>query len=235
MSDLSSFYKSKSWQKLLHVIKFERLNEDGELICAYCGKPIVRAYDCIGHHKIYLTPENVDDASISLNPDNIELVHHACHNKIHQKFGHSKREVFIVYGSPCSGKNSYVKEVMEEGDLIVDIDNLWQSVSGCDRYVKPPRLKAVVFALRDSLLQAVKYRTGKWNNAYIIGGYPFQGERERLCSEMGAREVFISTPKEECISRLLSDSERDHEKWMTYIDDWWRKYSPDTRPIEENF
>jgi len=226
MYSLNNFYKSKEWQKLLTNIKAERLNEDGELICAYCGKPIVRAYDCIGHHKIYLTDENINDYEISLNPMNVELVHHKCHNKIHNKFGHSKREVFLVWGSPCSGKSSYVESVMSEGDLIVDMDNIWQCVSGMERYVKPARLNSVVFKIRDELLNAVKYRIGKWNNAYVIGGYPFQGERERICTELGARDIFIDTGKEECISRLMNDSDRDLVEWQKYIEDWWGKFLP---------
>lgn len=226
MYSLNNFYKSKEWQKLLANIKAKRLNEDGELICAYCGKPIVRAYDCIGHHKIYLTDENVNDYEISLNPMNVELVHHKCHNKIHNKFGHSKREVFLVWGSPCSGKSSYVESVMSEGDLIVDMDNIWQCVSGMERYVKPARLNSVVFKIRDELLNAVKYRIGKWNNAYVIGGYPFQGERERICTELGARDIFIDTGKEECIFRLMNDADRDLVEWQKYIEDWWRKFLP---------
>lgn len=80
---LSTFYKSREWGKLLSVIRTEWINEQGEIICAYCGKPIVKKYDCIGHHKIPLTEDNVDDVSISLNPENIDLLHHRCHNKIH--------------------------------------------------------------------------------------------------------------------------------------------------------
>lgn len=228
MYSLNNFYKSKEWQKLLQVIKSERLNEDGELLCAYCNKPIVRQYDCIGHHKIYLTEENVNNRDISLNPDNIELVHHRCHNKIHNKFGHGKREVFIVYGSPCSGKSTYVKSVMEPGDLIIDMDSIWQCISGQKRYDKPSRLNAVVFKVRDSLLEAVKYRLGKWNNAYVIGGYPFQGERERLSDELGARLIYIESTKEECYERLASDSERDQVEWKRYIDEWWRRFNPNS-------
>jgi sarcosine oxidase delta subunit len=228
--NLGNFYKSKEWQKLLQNIKAERLNEDGELICAYCGKPIVKMYDCIGHHKIYLTDENVNDYDISLNPMNIDLVHHRCHNKIHNKFGHNKREVFLVYGSPFSGKSSYVESVRDDGDLIVDMDNIWQCVSGCDRYIKPARLNAVVFKLRDELLNAVKYRLGKWDNAYVIGGYPFEGERVRLCNELGAREIFINTEKDECIRRMMNSNDRDPEEWSKYIEDWWRKFAPLSPP-----
>ena len=67
---ISSFYRSKPWIDLMTVIRLERGN-----ICEHCGKPIVKKYDAIGHHKIELTEENVEDANISLNPDNIMLVH----------------------------------------------------------------------------------------------------------------------------------------------------------------
>lgn len=223
---LYNFYRSKEWQSLLKVLKLERLTESGELVCEYCGKPIVNKYDCIGHHKIYLTEENYTDVNISLNPDNIQLVHHRCHNRIHDKLGYSKREVYIVYGAPLAGKSSWVKEVSEPGDLIVDMDSLWEAVSGQPRYVKPNRLKGVVFSLRNSLLESIRYRRGKWNNAYIIGGYPYQAERQRLIDSLGAREVFIDTSKEECINRLAAcEDGRDKVEWSKYIDDWFKLYT----------
>lgn len=221
---LYDFYRSDKWEKLLVVIKSERVDAEGNIICERCGKPIVRAYDCIGHHKIELTEENYIDASISLNPDNIALVHHKCHNKIHNKLSYSARQVFVVYGSPLSGKTTYVKEIAEEGDLIVDMDSIWQCISGCDRYVKPNRLKSVAFSVRDNLLEAVKYRKGKWLNAYVIGGYPFKAERERVSSVLGAREILISTTKEECLQRLYNSEDRNTEEWEKYINDWWLQY-----------
>lgn len=223
-NSLTEFYKSKEWQSLLEVLKLERLNDEGLLICEHCGKPIIKKYDCIGHHKHELTPENVNNYEISLNPDNIDLVHHKCHNQIHNKLYDGNRQVFIVYGSPLAGKSSWVADNMAEGDLIIDIDSIWQAVSGCDRYVKPNRLKAVVFAVRDNLLESVRYRRGKWLNAYVIGGYPFQGERERLADMLGAREIFIDTDKAECIKRLYASEDRDIAEWTKYIETWWQQY-----------
>lgn len=220
---LYNFYRSDSWESLLKVLKLERL-QDGELICEYCGKPIVKAYDCIGHHRIELTEENYTDYNISLNPLNVMLVHHRCHNLIHNKLSYSGRQVFIVYGSPLSGKTSYVREAMSEGDLIVDLDNIWQAISGCDRYVKPARLKAIVFSVRDNLLESIRYRRGKWLNAYIIGGYPYQAERERLADQLGARLIHIDTDKEECLNRLAADESRDFNEWSQYIEDYFLKY-----------
>ena len=222
---LYNFYRSKEWERLLEVLKLERVDSQGNIICAHCGKPIIKAYDCIGHHVIELTEENYTDANISLNPDNILLVHHKCHNIIHNKLGYAQRQVFIVYGSPLSGKSSYVAEAMSEGDLIIDLDSIWQCVSGCDRYVKPQRLRSVVFAVRDNLLESVKYRRGKWLNAYVIGGYPFKAERDRLVDTLGAREVFIDTDKDTCLQRLYESEGRDKVEWERYINDWWLQYS----------
>ena len=229
MFDLFTFYRSKEWQKLLQQIKQERLDQDGQIICEECGRPIVRAYDIIGHHKTELTPENVNDYAISLNPENIALVHHRCHNIIHDKLGMMKtREVFIVYGPPLSGKTSWVKENKNDGDLVIDLDNIWESITGGPRYSKPPRLKAVAFKIRDAEIEAAKYRQGKWLNAYIIGGYPLQGERERLAKELGAREIYIEASEEECIARLEAepDGGRDKEEWRGYIAEWFRRYTP---------
>lgn len=220
---LYNFYRSKQWEKLLAVLKMERA-ADGQIICEHCGKAIVKAYDCIGHHKVPLTEENYTNADISLNPDNIALVHHRCHNLIHNKLAHTSRQVFIVYGAPLSGKTSYVQDAATEGDLIVDMDSIWECVSGCERYVKPQRLKGVVFAVRDTLIECVKYRRGKWNNAYIIGGYPYKSERERMVDILGAREVFVEATKEECLERLEKSVDRDKKQWETFIETWFKQY-----------
>lgn len=232
IGSLSDFYKSKEWQDLLKILKLSRLNEEGNIICECCGKPIVKKYDCIGHHIIELTMANVYNADISLNPANIQLVHHACHNKIHHRLGRIERAVWLVYGAPLSGKTKYVADVRQDGDLIVDIDSIWQAVSGCERYVKPKRLNGVVFNLRDTLVEAVKHRLGKWENAYIIGGYPIFNERKRLIESLGAREIFIDTSKEVCLARLdLCNDGRNKNDWKKYINDWFFAYTP---PYSEN-
>lgn len=228
---LSNFYQSDEWIALRLGVINERLNDEGFVICEYCGKPIVRAYDIIAHHKEELTEENVNDANISLNPENIMLVHHRCHNYIHNKLGYSSKKIYLVYGAPLSGKTSYVKSVREPGDLIIDMDNIWQCVSDCDRYIKPARLNAVVFKVRDTMLDAVRYRLGKWNNAYIIGGYPLISERERLIREFGAEAIYIECSMDECMRRLNECSDnRDKTEWAKYISNWFHRYTPPILP-----
>ena len=228
MYDLGNFYQSKEWHNLLITLKMERLNENGEIICEYCGKPITRAYDIIGHHKTELTDENVNDFNVSLNPTNISFVHHRCHNYIHNKLGYAVRNVYLVYGPPLAGKRTWVKDNMSEGDLIIDMDNIWECISGLGRYVKPKRLNAVAFLVRDALLDAVKYRRGKWQNAYVVGGYPLQSERERLCKDLCAREIYIEADQEDCKKRIGAQGMPDEidKAYEEYIDEWFERYIP---------
>lgn len=223
-----TFYRSKEWHQLLQQIKEDRTNSDGHILCEYCNKPILKQYDMIGHHKQELTEENVNDFNISLNPDNIALVHHRCHNYIHDKLSYSQREVFLVYGPPLAGKTSWVDAARQQGDLILDIDNIWQSISGCPRYIKPNCLKAVVFKLRDTELDCIKYRLGRWRNAYIVGGYPNEAERQRLCRELNAREIFINASQEECLKRLEASEDGRGEEWAKYISAWFEEYTATT-------
>lgn len=225
---LQRFYKSKTWEKFIFGLRSERAQADGTIICEHCGKPIVKAYDCIGHHKEELTDGNVDDVMIALNPANVMLVHFRCHNEIHKRFGYAGRliqNVYIVYGAPCSGKTSYVKEIAESGDLILDIDRLWGAVraENCGAYEKPRELKTNIFALRDCILDMIRVRRGRWNNAYIIGGYPLQGERERLADSVGAKQIiFVDTPKAVCLERAKLKS----SEWTEYVNNWFDRYTP---------
>ncbi len=231
---LETFYQSREWIGLMQGIKNERMHDDGFIYCEHCGKPIVRKYDCIGHHLIFLNEENVNDVNVSLNPKLIQLVHHKCHNLIHNKLGYVRKEIFLVYGSPLSGKTSYVESVREAGDLVVDIDSIWECISGCPRYIKPGKLNAVAFGVRDYLMDCVKHRLGKWDNAYIVGGYPLISERERLVRELGAREIYIESSHEECLMRLEACEDRDKNQWKKFIDEWWRRYTPPGTQLSDN-
>jgi hypothetical protein len=222
---LYQFYRSDQWQKFREVVINERTQADGFIYDEVTNKPILKKYDIILHHKIHLTEENYTDTDISLNPDNIMVVSHKTHNKIHNKLGYSGREVFLVYGSPLSGKTSYVNSVLEQGDLVIDIDSIWQCISGQPRYVKPNRLKSIVFSVRDNLLESVKYRRGKWSNCYVIQSLPFKNDRDRLADDLGAKLIHIDTDKSECLQRLYDNNDgRDINEWEKYINEYFENY-----------
>ena len=228
------FYKSKQWESFRKVIIEQRADPDGFVRCAICGKPILKKYDLIVHHKKELTEANVNDALVALNPDNVECVHFKCHNMLHDRWqggngGYKPvtKKVFIVYGSPCSGKSTWVKSVATEDDLVVDLDNIWQMISINDKYIKPAALKSVVFQIRDGLYDIIKYRSGKWHNAYVITGGALLGDRERLKRRVGADDlIFIDTDMNTCIKRAADRGDASDE-WIQYINDWFAQYQPE--------
>lgn len=64
------FYMSKAWKKLRTYI-YEDVDHK---LCRRCGAP-----GKIVHHKVWLTPDNIDDPYISLNPDMLETLCEECH------------------------------------------------------------------------------------------------------------------------------------------------------------
>ena len=137
-------------------------------------------------------------------------------------------EVYLVYGCPCSGKGEYIEEVVEPGDLIVSIDRIREALTGKGPYDPAKGINTLVFGVRDYLFESVKIRRGRWNNAYIVGGFPLVSERERLCKALGARQIYVESTREECIARLhASPYGRDMGVWEAYIDQWWSRFAPD--------
>lgn len=229
MFTLKSFYKSKQWEKFRDVIIYERQDSITKVnYCEHCHKQIVHKYDLIIHHKIELTEANVNDYNVSLNPANVEVVCFDCHNKHHARFGYeAQKKVYIIYGSPLSGKTSFVREHAQPNDLIVDMDSIHEMISVNDRYSKNDRLNSVVFDIRDKLYELIKYRSGKWCNAYVITGGAMRGERERLMTRLNADDfIFIEASYDECINRLNKRdmSSDDKRKWKDYITKWFDQF-----------
>lgn len=241
MNGRQQFYKSKKWEAFRKVVIAERTDDDGFIRCAVCGKPILKPYDLIVHHKQELTDENFQDATVALNPENVECVHFKCHNELHDRFveGHgrtfsaSEKKVFIVYGAPCAGKSTWVKENARPDDLVVDIDSIWEAVGISPRYEKPSALRSSVFAVRDTLYDLIRYRSGKWHNAFVITGGALKGDRDRLKARVGADElVYISTPMKDCIARAI-DRGKSSREWLEYINDWFVCFQPEPEAIED--
>lgn len=225
---LQSFYASKLWRNLRLSLIMERGS-----ICAHCGKVIVNPEEIIGHHTIELDDTNVLDHSISLNPELIELVCFDCHNKIDGHFlNQSKpkpRGIYLVYGPPLAGKERYVREHMSPGDIVVDMDSLFEAISYQPRYVKPDKLLSNVYDMQRLLIDHIKTRHGNWRSAWIIGGYADKYKRDLVTKETGAEPVFIECTREACLMRLdaiRDDRSKSKSEWRGYIDKWFETYQP---------
>lgn len=232
------FYKSQDWANCKAQVTAERIQADGSLICELCGKPIVKNFNpskrnnagaIVYHHKVYLTNYNVNDASISINPNNIMVLHWNCHNQIHERFtgGVAEKKVYIVTGAPCSGKTTFVRERIQEGDIVLDIDDIWQLVSGQPRYTKPNNLKPVIFNIRNTIKEQIARGVGNWRNAYIIESLPYETDRKREAERYKAFNVEVITmeaTREQCLQRLYENPNgRDIKAYEKFINGY---YSP---------
>ena len=68
------FYKSKAWRDCRDAYFISRHG-----LCERCNCKA----GTIVHHKIYLTPENINDPNITLSFENLELLCQDCHNDEH--------------------------------------------------------------------------------------------------------------------------------------------------------
>lgn len=225
LDPIHAFYCRKAYLDLAQMCK---VKSGG--VCAKCGG-VFDMSELRPHHKIELTLDNIDDVNIALNPDNIEVLCHDCHNATHKRFGYAvgAKNIYLVYGSPCAGKSTYVNAVATRNDLIIDLDRIHRAICVCGQYDKPDATKRVAFDVRDYLLNEARTATPrrKWQDAYIIGGYPDRIDRENFVREYGAQLVHIDTPKDECVRRAYQDiknlSVRDAV--VGWINSYWERYS----------
>lgn len=95
-----SFYKSKQWQKCRAAYIAKRKAIDGGM-CESCHE----RPGYIVHHKIELTPENINDPDVALGHGNLKYDCTECHNRENGRGNHDVPGlVQYVFGS--------------EGDLI---------------------------------------------------------------------------------------------------------------------
>ena len=224
---LDLFYRSKEWIAFRIAYIADRIKQDKGSRCDWCGEWVDKADDVTLHHIDELNPSNVGEASIALNPKNIKQVHSKCHNKIHKHAALKSRRVYLIYGPPMSGKNTYVEQRAWPGDLIIDMDNIYQAITGLPRYDKPDTLYQNAAAVQSLLIDHVKTRMGRWDNAWIIGGYPDRYKRDRVAEQTGAEIIRIEATRDECMARLKLDPLRHsiEKEWQSYIDKWFDKHT----------
>jgi 5-methylcytosine-specific restriction endonuclease McrA len=89
MECAESFYKSRTWAKC----RTAYAKSVGGL-CERCKARGMYNPGRIVHHKVYIGPENINDPSVTLNWDNLELLCRSCHELEHK----SQRRYAVVNG-----------------------------------------------------------------------------------------------------------------------------------------
>lgn len=110
--------------------------------------------------------------------------------------------VYLIYGSPCSGKTTYINEHRKRGDLICDVDYIYSAISGEDVHDAELYTHEVACELHNHLLDIIRDRNGGWKNAYVtsLANTPEKVEemRKRINADVG---IFVDEPFEVCMER----------------------------------
>ena len=110
--------------------------------------------------------------------------------------------VYLIYGSPCSGKSTYIKEHIKDNDLVCDVDLIYQAIGNHEAHDADLYVHEVALLLKHSLLDIIRDRKGGWSNAYVVS---IANTKDKLKTEMerikADEAIFIDTPYEVCMER----------------------------------
>ena len=102
------FYHSKKWKEIRAFVLIRDF-----YMCQICKTPNCNTV----HHIKELTPANINDSNVSVNPDNLITVCNRCHNLIHDRYKNNQdtqRYVFDTEGnvlpSPQVAKDTLTDE-----------------------------------------------------------------------------------------------------------------------------
>lgn len=82
-----AFYASKAWKNAREAVIAERGG-----LCEECLSKGLYNAGYVIHHITELTPQNINDPAVALNPNNLMLLCRECHEKIHQRIGNGRYE-----------------------------------------------------------------------------------------------------------------------------------------------
>lgn len=222
----SQFYTSREWRLFRSMLMQERTGPDGLLRCEHCGEPILRPADCIAHHVREIDFRNLNDPAVTLNPDNILLVHASCHNEIHDRFGGRiqkwQRKAYAVFSPPMGTGAEYVRQAKGKGDLVLDMDTLWQSLTLDESLDKPTTINDVIFPVRNLVIDKINLRAGRWQRAWVTSSEAYPSGRQDLIRRLGGEPIFTDDTEEECLARLYAQPEgRDVKLYERLIREWF--------------
>jgi 5-methylcytosine-specific restriction endonuclease McrA len=88
------FYQSKQWEDCrLSYLKSK------DYMCERCLVKDLYVVANTVHHKIYITPDNINNINITLNHNNLECLCVECHQQEHHSTDPNKDYVFDINGN----------------------------------------------------------------------------------------------------------------------------------------
>lgn len=135
--------------------------------------------------------------------------------------------VVVVWGSPASGKTSYVKQHMKQDDMVVDLDNIKQAISLQGKSASMSNLMPVALNIRAHIYDLIANREViEADTVWVVAGLPKQSDRDYIKAKLRPNEMkHIDSDIEACIAHAMEDRERiDKETQLKIIYKWFEEY-----------
>tara|TARA_Y100001938_G_scaffold145300_1_gene221635 strand:+ start:236 stop:1687 length:1452 start_codon:yes stop_codon:yes gene_type:complete len=129
-----------------------------------------------------------------------------------------ERNIKIVSGSPCSGKNTYVAENKRQGDIVWDFDKIHTALTGEESHNHIEAVRKYIFSMRKQFYKDLQNE--KDLRVWIINSSPIKAVRQELAKELNAEVIYIKRSKEECLE--VAERERP-EEWKAYIHSYFER------------
>ena len=127
-----------------------------------------------------------------------------------------KGRVIVVWGSPASGKSTYVAKHMRHMDIRVDLDEIFKCFAGITTRDTDTELTKdylpFILAAQEAVYKLIEANTGGFATAWIITSQPIKSKREELIKRFNAEEVHIQTTVDEALARMEADSKRENKE-----------------------
>ena len=134
-----------------------------------------------------------------------------------------ERNIKIITGSPCSGKNTYVEKHKRKGDIVWDFDKVHTALTGEASHNHIENVRKYIFSMRDTFYKDIKKE--KNIRVWIINSSPLKEVRQKLAEELGAEIIFIKRSKNECLK--VAQNERPSQ-WENYINSYFERLESPT-------
>ena len=137
----------------------------------------------------------------------------------------------VVYGAPCSGKSSYVKEHKGSSDVLFDYDRIFCAMTYSTEHTKSERGFAHRFVMdcRSAFVNTAKTGEHGAENVWLIISNLNDRTRKWL-EPLSPEYIFMDVTEEECLARLEKDDTRpDKEHQAQAIKKWFKEHTEERR------
>lgn len=137
----------------------------------------------------------------------------------------SRIPLTIVCGPPASGKSTYVAERIGSNDLLIDLDDILQALTGVPGHAAPRWALPAALDQRNKMLAALADDRAH-DRAWFIVGAPREAERRHWAKMLDGEVVVLATPAEVCVGRIEADPGRQRRRTaqIEAVGKWWGFY-----------